>query len=143
MSVKDKTPIAGEMVTRCTKCKTETGHIVIAHNRDGIVAKVQCKACGCDHRYYSDKKREEAKLKRKKHDIELRCAKNAEDYARLMDQYDGNKIIPYRMMDSYEKNDIISHKTFGKGAILNVYPQKIDVLFETGPRILACNRSEL
>ena len=50
------------------------------------------------------------------------------------------KEIPYSIVQNYELDDVIVHKTFGKGFIVKVYLQKIDVLFETGPRILACNR---
>ena len=35
---KDKTPVAQNVVTTCTKCKMELSHVVIAHNEAGIVA---------------------------------------------------------------------------------------------------------
>lgn len=137
---KDKTPVAGVVVTRCTKCKADTGHVVMAQNRGGLVAKVKCKTCGSEHRYYSDEKRLSAKMNREKAAREANIARNVEEYARLIAHHSSKKVIPYSLNEKYNVDDIIDHKTFGKGAIIKVYSEKMDVLFESGPRLLACNR---
>ena len=142
MSERDRTPVGGGLKTRCTKCKSETGHVVMAQNRDGIVSKVKCKACDNEHRYYSDEKRLLAKKKREKAVKAADNARIAEKYARLMEDNSDKNVIPYSMSGKYHVADVIAHKTFGKGAILKVSSAKMDVLFETGPRVLACNRKQ-
>ena len=137
---KDSTPVAADIVTRCTKCKLELRHTVLSHNKEGIVAKVKCCTCGGEHKYYSEQKRAAAKIKKEKAAIAAKKTREAEKYARLLEQNQGKKIIPYGMLQKYNDHDIIDHKTFGKGVVTTAYSQKIDVLFETGVRILACNR---
>lgn len=139
--VKDNTPVAGDIVTRCTKCKLELRHIVISHNKEGIVARVKCCTCGGEHKYYSEQKRALAKIKKEKAAKVAKKNREAERYARLLEQNQGKKIISYGMSQKYKDHDIIDHKTFGKGVVTTAYSQKIDVLFETGLRILACNRN--
>ena len=136
----DKTPVAGAIMTRCTKCKLELRHVVISHNKDGIVAKVKCNTCGSEHRYYSEKKRLE--IKRKKGEAAKLAKKNreAEEYALLLEKNQDKKEKKYAMTGSYKDNDVIDHQTFGKGIITKVKYQKMDVLFETGFRLLACNK---
>ena len=136
----DKTPVAGAIMTRCTKCKMELRHVVLSHNKEGIVAKVKCNTCGNEHRYYSEKKRLE--IKKKKGEAAKIAKKNreAEEYARLLEKNQDKKEKKYAMTDSYKDNDVIDHKTFGKGIIIKVKYQKMDVLFESGFRLLACNK---
>ena len=131
MTEKDKTPVAKDIVTTCSKCKLELRHVVIAHNREGIVAQVRCYTCGSEHKYYPEKK--QTATTRKK-------AGFLEKYAGLMEQYCDKIAISYDMHQRYNTHDIIDHKTFGKGIVTKVNDQKMDVIFETGPRILACAR---
>lgn len=141
MTEKDRTPVAQPIITKCTKCKMETGHVVISLNREGIVAKVKCNACGNEHRYYSDKKRLSAKKNREKAAQAAAKIKTKQEYEQLISQKKTNRIINYTMGKKYHAEDIIEHKTFGKGAVVKVFPEKMDVLFESGHRMLACNRS--
>lgn len=137
---KDTVPIAGELVTRCTKCKLELRHTVLTHNAEGIVARVKCNTCGGEHKYYSEKQRLLAKKKKEKAALAAKKDLERERYARLLEQNQDKKTLPYEMFKKYSEHDIIKHKTFGTGIITTAYSQKIDVLFETGVRILACNR---
>ncbi|OQY49413.1 MAG: hypothetical protein B6240_03415, partial [Desulfobacteraceae bacterium 4572_87] len=54
---KDRTPVAQILETQCTKCKLPLTHTVVLHNAEGIVARVQCRTCGSEHKYYPDKKK--------------------------------------------------------------------------------------
>ena len=54
---KDRTPVAQNIITMCTKCEMELNHVVVAHNAEGIVEKVKCHTCGSEHKYHPDKKR--------------------------------------------------------------------------------------
>ena len=136
----DKTPVAGAIMTRCTKCKLELRHVVISHNKDGIVAKVKCNTCGNEHKYYPEKKRLAAKKKKEEAAKVAKQTREAKKYALLLEQNQGKKAKTYCMSENYNDNNVIDHKTFGKGIITKVNYQKMDVLFETGFRLLACNK---
>jgi len=136
----DKTPVAGALVTRCTKCKLQLKHVVISHNKEGIVAKVKCNTCGGEHKYYPEKKRLAAKKKKEEAAKAAKKSREAEKYARLLEQNQNKKAKSYSMSKNYSDNDVLDHKTFGKGIITKVNYQKMDVLFETGFRLLACNK---
>jgi hypothetical protein len=51
----DRTPVAHDVYTYCTKEKHETWHVVRNHNASGIVERVVCKACGSEHKYKSNR----------------------------------------------------------------------------------------
>ncbi len=53
---KNRTPVAQDLVTRCTRCKLELSHVVVVHNLEGIVDRVKCKTCGSEHKFSPDKK---------------------------------------------------------------------------------------
>ncbi len=136
----DNTPVAGGLVTRCTKCKLELKHVVISHNKEGVVAKVKCNTCGGEHKYYPEKKRLAAKKKKEEAAKAAKKKRELEKYVRLVEQNQNKKAKVYAMSANYSDNDVLDHKTFGKGIITKVNYQKMDVMFESGPRILACNR---
>jgi len=136
----DKTPVAKAMVTRCKKCKLELRHVVISHNKEGIVSKVKCNTCGSEHRYYSEKKRLATKKKKEEAAEVAEKNRQAQKYARLLELNQSKKAKTYCMSENYRDNDVLDHKTFGKGIITKVNYQKMDVLFETGFRLLVCNR---
>ena len=140
MTDTDKTPVAGVVVTRCTKCRLDLGHVVISHNKKGTIAMVKCNSCGREHKYYSETQR----LQRKKKSEEAAkvAEKNAqaEEYDRLLKQNPNKRSKIYCMSNNYRENDFIDHKTFGKGVITKINHQKMDVLFETGARLLACDK---
>ena len=131
---KDKTPVAKDVITMCTKCKLELNHIVILHNTDGFVERVKCHTCGSEHKYRPNKKKTPKKTTAKKVDP-------ARDYERLAEKFKGKKSVPYSMSGSFMSNDVIDHKTFGRGIVLNVFYQKIEVAFSGGPRLLAIERN--
>ena len=54
---KDRTPVAQNMMTTCTRCKMELKHVVVFHGMDGIVKKVKCLTCGSEHKYPPDRKK--------------------------------------------------------------------------------------
>jgi len=138
---KDRTPVAKDVITMCTRCRMELNHVVISHNRDGVVERVKCHTCGSEHKYRSSKRKTPPKsprstpagprVKKKGYDTE---------YARLMEVSRGKPHMPYNISGTYREQDVIGHPTFGIGIVLNVSNQKMDVAFEDGPRLLACNR---
>ena len=47
---------------------------------------------------------------------------------------------PYSMQESYDAGDIIDHPKFGSGVVQEVFPpNKIQILFRDGVRMLRCS----
>ena len=139
MTDKDRTPVARDITTECTRCNLELRHVVVAHNSQGIVATVRCYTCGSEHKYHPERKQTARGRKGRPVRQGKRASRSAE-YAQLLEQNSSKEIVPYSMFRRYDVHDIIEHKTFGRGVIIKVNNQKMDVLFETEERILACNR---
>jgi hypothetical protein len=63
------------------------------------------------------------------------------DWEELMAMADMEGVRPYRMNEAYAKGDVVRHKFFGLGIVVReVDPQKIQVSFKDGVKLLACNR---
>ena len=140
--IKDKarTPVARDLVTRCTKCKLETMHVVVVHNLEGIVDKVKCKTCGSEHKYRPDKKIVPAKtLKNNKRRV-TKKEDFAKEFERLAEKFKEKEPVTYSMSGSFKTHEVIDHKTFGMGIVTSVSYQKMEVAFCEGPRILVCDR---
>jgi hypothetical protein len=139
---KDRTPVAQILVTQCTRCKLPLTHMVVLHNSEGIVERVQCRTCGSEHKYKPEKKKMVKKAAKKK--TKSRAKSRKPDPAAIFEQMAGkfqDKVpVPYTMQGSYKADDVIDHKTFGKGFVTEVSYQKMDVTFVDGPRILVCDR---
>lgn len=139
---KDRTPVAQILVTQCTRCKLPLTHMVVTHNSEGIVERVQCRTCGSEHKYKPEKKKMVKKAAKKK--TKSRAKSRKPDPAAIFEQMAGKfqdkDPVPYTMQGSYKADDVIDHKTFGKGFVTEVSYQKMDVTFVDGPRILVCDR---
>ena len=135
---KDRTPVAQNVATMCTKCKMVLNHVVIAHNAKGIVDRAKCLTCGSEHKYRSDSKKAPAKKTKKKATIKKKVVEI--DYEKLAQQFQGKESLPYSMSGSFEEEDVLAHKTFGRGVVLSVSYQRMEVAFSDGPRELACNK---
>ena len=137
---KDRTPVAQELVTRCTKCKLELNHVVVVHNLEGIVDRVQCKTCGSEHKYRPDKKKAPVKTPNKKKRTVTKKEDFAETFERLAEKFKEKEPVNYSMSGSFKTDEVIDHKTFGMGIVTSVSYRKMEVAFSEGPRILACDR---
>ena len=137
---KDRTPVARDLVTRCTRCKLELNHVVVFHNLEGIVEKVKCKTCGSEHKYRPDKKETPAKTPRKKKRTATRKEDFAKEFQELYEKFNEKEPLQYGIAGLFKKDDVIDHKIFGMGIVRNVNYQKMEVAFFEGPRTLACGR---
>ena len=136
---KDRTPVAQNVVTMCTKCEMELNHVVVAHDAMGIVERVKCHTCGSEHKYRSYKKRGTKKTSKKiagTQEVDL-----TKSFAKLADKFKDKKPLSYSMSGSFKNDDVIDHKTFGMGFVISASRDKMEVAFSDGPRILVCNRS--
>ncbi len=136
---KDRTPVAQILETQCTKCKLPLTHVVVLHNSEGIVERVQCRTCGSEHKYHPDKKAKKP-VKKKRASAKSRKPDAAEIFEQLAAKFQDKKPVPYTMQGSYQTDDVIDHKTFGKGIVTGVFYQKMDVAFADASRLLVCDR---
>ncbi len=138
---KDRTPVAQILVTQCTKCKLPLTHMVVLHNSEGIVARVQCRTCGSEHKYYPEKKKATRKPAAKpRAGAKSRKPNFAKVFENLAEKFEDKEPVSYTMQGSYQVNDVINHKTFGKGFVTEVAYQKMEVAFADASRMLVCDR---
>ena len=133
----DRTPVAKDIITACTRCKLELNHIVVRHNTEGIVDRVKCHTCGFEHKYKPVKKTVKSTTKRKS---PARKKSPEKEYAALMEKNIKVVPVPYSMKASFSEGDIIDHTTFGKGIITGTSHERIEVLFQDGAKTLAADK---
>ena len=142
---KDRTPVAQNLMTICTRCKMELKHVVVFHGMDGIVERVKCLTCGSEHKYHPDKMMKPGKpgkieKVRKKNPETGKRMGNSSEFMALSEKYGQKEPLPYSMSGAFKAEDVIEHKTFGRGFVTSVSFQKMTVVFLSETRILACNR---
>jgi hypothetical protein len=73
-------------------------------------------------------------------DAPLPLSKAAPEPEKTWDEYTAGKpeesFVPYSMKTKFERGALIAHPKFGKGVVINVEDQRIDVLFADGKRKL-------
>jgi hypothetical protein len=138
---KDRTPVAQNVITMCTKCEMELNHVVVAHDKGGMVERVKCYTCGSEHKYRPDKKR--ASKKRAKKSISTQEVDLTKTFEKLAEKFKGKEPLPYSMSGSFKNDDVIDHKIFGMGIVISASYDKMEVAFSGGPRILVCNRENM
>ncbi len=133
----DRTPVAKDIITVCSRCKLELNHIVVRHNAEGIVDRVKCHTCGFEHKYKPVKKKAAPAKKRK---TAVRKKSPEKEYASLMEKNIDADSVPYSMKGSFNEGDVIEHKTFGKGFVTAISFERVEVLFEDGIKMLAADK---
>ena len=133
----DRTPVAKDIITVCSRCDLELNHIVVRHNAEGVVDRVKCHTCGFEHKYKPVKKQVAAPKKRK---TTSRKKPSEKEYKALMEANTDKVPVPYNMKSAFNEGDVIDHKTFNKGIVTGVSYERIDVLFEGGLKTLAADK---
>ena len=141
---KDRTPVAQILVTQCTRCKLPLTHMVVLHNSEGIVERVQCRTCGSEHKYHPEKEKKEKKAKKpakkSRAGVKSRKPDAAAVFEQLQKKFQEKEPVTYTMDGSYQTDDVIDHKTFGMGVVTGVSYQKMEVAFADASRIMVCDR---
>jgi hypothetical protein len=122
--------VGTEIICLCTKCKTQTEHIVASKVGEKI-GKVRCKACESTHRYLkggvmpvTTPRKPSKKLAPE--EIWNRCVQNA-----------SSKKTAYTLSGYYKLNDLIDHSHFGLGVVtLMLSNDKIQATFKEGEKVL-------
>lgn len=129
-----------EILSYCPYCQKDRDHTVTSVV-DKIVQKVRCNVCNQEHTYKKPKQKEEEKeeTKQKKKEIKTKAV-----WEELMANRNSDDSKEYKMVDDYYIGELINHKSFGLGVITKLInpptPSKIEVVFESGMKILVCNR---
>ncbi len=139
-----KNEAGSEIDSRCLKCKDVTNHTIIAMADDKI-AKVQCNICGGRHIYRPEKPEKAGPAKKiTARAASIASAKQAKAEAFFEELVGGrgpSEALAYSMTDIYNEGDLLNHPTFGLGVVNEtVMPNKIEVLFRLGSKLLICGR---
>ena len=139
-----KNEAGSEIDSRCLKCKDVTNHTIIAMDRDKV-AKVECNVCGGRHKYRPEKPVTTAAEKRKTAraaSIEkARITKAEADYEKLIASQKTTRAKPYSMTGIFMEGQVLNHPIFGLGVIIErEMPNKIEVMFRQGSKLLICGR---
>ena len=134
----DRTPVAKDIVTLCSRCKLELNHIVVRHNSEGIVDRVKCHTCGFEHKYKPVAKKKARATTKKRPPVRKKSPEK--EYEAIMAKNSHVLPVPYSMKTSYSEGDIIDHKTFGKGIVIETSFERIGVLFHDSVKTLAADK---
>lgn len=137
---KDRTPVAKDVITMCTKCGMELNHVVISQNLEGLVERVKCHTCGSEHKYRRAKAKPVKKTVNTAKKTKLSKNKYIKKYEELLEKHREQARLTYSMEGTFKENDVVDHRTFGLGIVTSVSAQKMEVAFPERPRVLACNR---
>lgn len=120
----------------CTKCKLVLAHTIEAV-AESIIKRVQCNTCRGKHQFKSSEPgTKKIGISVKKPSLSKNKSK-ASDYAKLLVGRDLTKAAGYHTSRQFTKGEVINHSKFGVGVVVDERDiSKIEVLFESGPKIL-------
>lgn len=143
----DRTAVAQDLFTYCTKEKTETWHIVRNHDAKGIVERVICKACGSEHKYKRKTLAAPKKTAATRTAVVRKTTLAENSVSELKNLWFngikkwGTKVVSeFTAERTYERGEVFSHPTFGKGVVQVRRESRVDVLFEEGVKTLPSKR---
>ena len=128
--------------TRCSRCDRVLNHSIVAMIGEKIV-RVECSTCLTTHAYHPVKTSTSGTGQKKvttprKSKADPASEARAE-WASLQPGMDAAQAIPYDMNRPYRANNLLFHPNFGLGLVqLVIPPNKIDVLFQDGKKLLRC-----
>ncbi len=137
---------------QCGKCKGVTRHVVVVIE-SGEAMQVQCTYCGSRHKFKSkDSAGNQAARARKtasgtKKAGTKKATKAAQASAAILKEWeeavaaaDQSQTKLYSMNSGFEQGDLVDHKKFGVGVVTQpIIPDKVEILFRDGIKLLRCN----
>lgn len=130
----------------CTKCKLVLAHTIEAV-LGSVIKRVVCNTCKGKHQYKAHAPNTVVASKTKSIVAAKNTSKKSEQviknssYSKLIEERNELEAINYSIKSKLIKGNLIKHQSFGLGVVIEdkeIY--KIEVLFETGIKILAHNR---
>ena len=126
-----------ELIHWCTRCKLDLNHRII-RVENGVPKRVLCLTCQTDRMYRAKPLavRREAQGKA----AAGKAAREAEWREKLRVSKKASKA--YSMEGIYKLDDVVNHEKFGLGLATEfIPPDKMQVFFEEGMKMLKCGRS--
>lgn len=129
--------VGGEVIAWCTKCRIILNHTIVSIV-DELPKKVKCNTCQGRHNYRAeptekDLNKPKPRAKTPKKTLYEEAMSGLKEGAIL-------KAIKYQIAGNYRENQVINHSTFGIGIVAAVtQTNRIEVLFESGPKLLIQN----
>jgi hypothetical protein len=159
----DRTPVAQDIWCYSAREKAFTWHVVMNHDAQGYVDRVQCKVTGSIHKYKRQNKPAAARAKPSAPRVIRRTAdgkvvgsspassrtvsREAETSATIEQTWFagvkawGDKVVSSYAPDKYYLvGDVVEHASFGKGVVQARRDNKVDVLFRTALKTLPSAR---
>ena len=141
----DRTPVAHDVFTMCTKEKIKTFHVVMNHNTGGVVDRVQCKSCKSVHKYKSEAIARVMPVKSSRTSRASTVSSVApsrstevlsETWLAKLKTWGDRTPRDFDPAVSFIVGEVIQHVVFGKGVIEARRDNKVDVLFQAGVKTL-------
>ena len=133
--------VGGEVESYCGSCKDMRWHIVVAMVGD-VPMKVECVSCHKQHGYRTGPPGSTSKAaKPRGPSVKKRAAAEPATFDLSMLHSRAHLARAYAPAQTFSKGDVVRHPTFGLGIVADTpSAQKMDVRFESGPRLLVHDR---
>jgi len=158
--VMKKPAVAGEIDAWCTKCRMDLNHRIVAMVGDNV-KRVFCLTCKTEHNFHKPKnapaaaggpvkitaKKTVARGGRTTAAEREAAAQKAErsrvaSWERAIAGQPANAFRSFRITDSFSEGELVRHTKFGDGVVTRVVDrQKVEILFQDGPRTMAHTQS--
>ena len=151
MTISEELNAGDDIDSRCLKCKDVTNHTIVAMVGDKV-AKVQCNVCRGLHNYRPvvvEKKIAAPRRPGEKGGAPGEKGRPVKElkaealFREVLGDRDPVNAIPYAMTAAFQEDDLVNHAVFGLGVVARkIPPNKIEVIFPEGSRILMCAADE-
>jgi hypothetical protein len=133
--------VGKDVLSYCTKCKLNLGHIIVAMKDVKHIAKVKCNTCGTLQAYKDPSISSKQNKTRTKKTL-MTPSKIISVSELWMEKMSSTKkkSTPYTMDANFVKGDIIDHTKFGPGIVEKVVDDKIEVIFRHEIKTLVHNK---
>jgi hypothetical protein len=134
--------VGGNVDGWCTKCK-----LVLAHTIEVLVGsdikRVCCNTCKGKHQHKAHPPGTKvAKAASAKKPARFAAPPKPTSYAALLESHHNDEAVPYNFEEKFLMGTLLSHASFGVGIVTaDKGGNKIEVLFEAGPKILVHARA--
>lgn len=131
-----KYSVGGEVDTLCGRCKIERTHRIVALDPDGSIVQVICATCDSRHKYKAPKLPKATSSKPRV----TKSEKVKTSAALSLDEMMAMPARPYAMSHLFQIGEIIEHVKFGRGQVIQIQGDKIEVHFGEGVKLLVHGR---
>ena len=126
---------AGDPIeARCTKCRKNTNHIIVAMAEE-VPVKVECNTCSGQHKYRPPTAPKKPAVRRT---VDPKIAQQKE-WQELQPGMNSKQATDYSMTTAFKVGALMNHPVFGLGIVQQLGgPRKVQVLFEDGKKTMRC-----